>query len=747
VFFGVNAASIVIDPDFYSIFPQDNERVRELQKETGIKDGIEMHLFLSVEVKGELTHEKLKLFSDVLEELENNPAVSSCISPFNFITFRKNGGRLAIELIAKDIPRTEAEASEFIDRLVSEPLAQGFVVAKGGDVLSALFVNDSDVDPAEFTEEFTRIIAPLHESFEVYFSGDLPLAAKTTSYIQNDLIVLLCLAVIVILLILFASFRSFRAVLLPILTVGIGAVWAIGFSSLFGYKLTVVSVVLPTIVIAIGSSYTVHILSEYYREFGQSGKDTDPDHEICLAVSHVMKTVLLAGLTTIIGFCSLLFTSISPIREFGLSVSFGILSCVILSLFFLPSLLSKLTPPEPKYREKIRGGIINKIIRAVNVIVVRYYALFAVVFVAAIVLAIFLYPEISRKVDYLDYFPEDDKIVSDTYTIIENAGGGQTVNITLIAPAGKDKYFLQKDVINNVVSLQDAINENGNIMSMLSFYTILEQINRVMFKREEIPEQQGLIMLLSRYFKLMGDNDITYGADAEFVNTDYSQVTFFLKVFDGATGKVIADKDIYNLIEDLKKLVNEEMPEIEADYIWGNTVLFYEAGAQIQKDQLFSTSIAMIMIVIISLIFFRSLVLGILTLIPLIFALALNYILMVVLNIPLDVTTILVSNVAIGVGVDDAIHFILQYRIQQEFQKDYKKAISSTFQITGRPIVLTTVSIVAGFSMLLFASFKPIVYFGLLVSISLTAAMISTLLFLPAFLVVYNKLKIRIKHG
>ena len=742
VFFGFNAAKIVINPDFYSIFPQQSERVSVLLEETGISDTLEMHMYLSVEIKGETTPEALKLFADVLKKIENHPNIRTSINPFNFITFRKSGGRLSIEPIAAEIPSNEAETALFLQRLNSEPLAQGFVTSDSGRILSALFVSDSDADPALFTKDFERMIEPLNSSFKVYYSGDLPFAAQTSEYLQKDLALLVSLAVLVILVVLFASFRVRRALFLPVITVGVGAVWALGFSVMMGYKLTVVSVVLPTIVLAIGSSYSVHILSEYFRGFGQSEDNFDPAEKICIAVSHVMKTVILAGLTTMIGFCSLLFTSITPVREFALSVSFGIFACVILSLFFLPSLLSKLSPPNPKHSERIKIGLLNRMIDFISVGVVRFYPLFIVLFIVSLLLAFFLYPDISRKVDYIDYFPSGDKIVIDTYKIAEFTGGGQVVNITLKAPDGTENYFLQQDVMKRITALQDEISRNENVISLMSFYTILEQINGVMFNQDGLPEKQGLILLLSRYFKLLGDRDITFAADADFINGDYSQITIFLRVYDGETGKVIADRDILYLINDLQEVVDRYVPDKQPSYIWGNTVLFFEAGDQIQRDQLFSTALAMILIVFVSLIFFRSLLLGLFSLIPLVFAIALNYILMVVLQIPLDVTTVLVSNAAIGVGVDDAIHFLLQYRAQlDKCDNNYKNAVLSTFRITGRPIVLTTVSIVAGLLVLCFASFKPIVYFGLLVSISLTAAMVSTLLFLPAFILGFNRIK------
>ncbi|MBI9109015.1 MAG: MMPL family transporter [Spirochaetales bacterium] len=743
VVMGVLASGVVFNPDYYNIYPDKNERSEVLLEETGISEELDMYLMVSVKSDDALSIRKLEVFFDVLQELEAHPAVSDCISPFDFITFRNEAGRLSVERMVSHPPRNEEELADFRERLLSEPLAQNTVVSDMGKTLTAFLINTSIDDPAGFMMEFERIIEPLLAEFEVLYTGDAPFSYHTAEYLQRDLLVLVVLAFLVILIVLYFSFRAFRAVFLPLITVGIGALWAIGFSTAIGYDLTIVSIILPIIILAIGSSYTVHILSEYFRSYNVE----DGVSGIAEAVSHVVLTVILAGVTTMIGFSSLLFTSIGPLKEFGLSVSFGILTCVILSIFFLPALLSKLSPPRKVHKEKIHKDFITKIVVKLGEIVDRRYLLLFVGFFVIVISAFFLYPEISRKVDYIDYFPGEDKIVLDTYEMLEDSGGSQALNITLKAPDGTENYFIRDDVIKKILLMQEAFSEDINVIGLTSYYTILKQINKVMTGEDEFPEKKGLILLLSRYFKLLGEGgkDITYGSQADFINDDYSQVTLFIKVFDGETGKIIAAEDTLSLLENFKGIVGEFIPEVSEVYYWGNTMINYDAAAQIQKDQLFSSFLSMVLIFAVSSIFFRSFRLGSVSLIPLVAAIAFNYIIMVVFKIPLDVTTVLVSNVAIGVGVDDAIHFILQYQKQLVVTKqDCRAAISKTFLITGRPIVLTTISIVAGFMVLGFASFKPIVFFGILVSISLFAAMFATLIFLPAFIIVIDKLGRRV---
>jgi len=741
---GILASGIAFDPDYYSIFPDESERSEILLERTGISEELDMYLILSVKADDALSIRKLGLLYNVLVELEANSEVSDCISPFNFITFRNNAGRLSIEKMASHPPGTEEELVEFSQRLLSEPLAQNIMVSDNGKTLNALIINTSIEDPASFMRDFEKIIEPLQEEFEVLYTGDAPFSEYTVSYLQRDLLVLVILAFFVILVVLYFCFRAFRAVFLPMITVGVGAIWSLGFSAVIGYDLTVVSVILPIIILAIGSSYTVHIINEYFRSYDADGGASG----VAEAVSHVVMTVILAGVTTIIGFSSLLFTSIQPLKEFGLSVSFGILTCVILSIWFLPALLSKLSPPREVHKKKINNDSITKIVIKIGKFVDKRYLFIFISFFIVIIGAFLLYPEISRKVDYVDYFPKEDKLVTDTYEILEDSGGSQSLNITLKAPDGAEEYFLREDVIEKVFLLQDAISQDVNVLNLTSYYTLLTQINGVMTGQEEFPKKKGLILLFSRYFKLLGDSgkDLTFGAQADFVNDDYSQITIFIKGYDGEAGKILVSDKAGVFIDSMEALVNEFVSEIDEVYLWGNIVINYDGAVQIQQDQLFSAFLSMVLIFIVSSIFFRSIRLGSFSIIPLIFAIAFNYIVMVIFKIPLDVTTVLVSNVAIGVGVDDAIHFLLQYQKQFVIAKqDCRTAVRNTFQITGRPIVLTTISIVSGFIILCFASFKPIVFFGILVSISLFAAMFSTLVFLPAFIIVVNKVSSRIR--
>ena len=732
-----------MDSDFYAIFPESGERVKILHEKTGILDKLEMHMVLSVEADDVLSLEKVQLFYKVGKEIEEMERVVSSINPFNFITFVNDNGHFAVKQIGKkgQAPQTQRELEVFKNNLLNEPLARDVVISKDGRALNMLILLDKITDPEIFMADFREIIAPLEEDSQVYYVGDTPLAYEIARHIRKDLFVLLLLSLLVMLILLFFSFRAVRSIFFPILTILLGIIWTIGFTKMIGYELTFVSIILPTFLLAIGNSYTIHLLNEFYRNISSEKKKANKEQQIVEAVLHSTRTISLAGITTILGFLGLMVTSIRPLEEFGITLSFGILSSILLSLFFLPALLVRLPSPKGHTLRMVREGFFVGLIRKVSVLVQRRYKLLVALFSTSFVLLLVMYPKISRNVDYFEYFPEDAEVVQAVEAIIKNtgSGGGQSMNITI--QGSKDKnYFLQPEVLANLDRMQDELEDLGDILGVSSFSTILKNINEVLEGEFSIPERKGLIRLLYRYFKLIGNRDISFASGAQFISTDASTITIFMKVYSQKTGRYITDEGSRLLEARVREVVLRYFPEISDYHIWGNTLLLYEGGEDVQREQLKANILSVILIFFFSCLVFKSFFQGITAILPLLVAVFMNFIIMALLGIPLDITTVLVSNVAVGVGVDDSLHFLLQLKRQRKKYPNWplEEHIDKTLLITGRPIILTTLTIVAGFMMLNFASFKPIIYFGTLVSISLFSAMVATLLFLPAFILLFK---------
>ncbi|MBI9097789.1 MAG: MMPL family transporter [Spirochaetaceae bacterium] len=512
-----------------------------------------------------------------------------------------------------------------------------------------------------------------------------------------------------------------------------GTIWSLGIMGIMGYELTVISVVIPTLVLTIGTSYTIHILNQYYH-------DATIEHEsnqwIVDATLHIIKTVLMASLTTIIGFLSLLFTSIEASRQFAISASVGIFVCAILSLTFLPAALSRFKNPEHHQRHRVQSGKFTTSMSSASRFVYRFKYFFSFIFIVIIILFSYSYPRITHQSDYVSYYPQEDPIVEGLTFMMENFEGGQRLNLTINAPVDEKNYFLEPENLQIVSEMEEKLKGYENIMNISSFSTVIKDLNRIMSDKYAIPEKRGLIFALSKYFKVLNQATET-GVSSMMVNDTFTQLNLTIMIFNSENQRFLSEEGLRSLVNSILDESEEHLGKNNISYeLWGYDLEYLHLAETVSKDQFKSTAISIVLVLIIATFFFKSFLYGLLTLIPLLSGIMLNFTFMVITGIPLDVTTMMVTSVAIGVGVDDAIHYLLQFKKQLLLGGTIEEVIVRCGKISGRPIALTTISIVGGLMVLTLASFKGIFYFGTLVSFTLTFAMIGTLVILPAILAI-----------
>ena len=321
------------------------------------------------------------------------------------------------------------------------------------------------------------------------------------------------------------------------------------------------------------------------------------------------------------------------------------------------------------------------------------------------------------------------------YFLTSKLGGFDEINITLTAPDSTPRYFLQPENLAVVSELELGLRSIPDISYSLSFPSYLRFLNQVMSGVDKIPKTRGPVILLSRFLKILaGAGSASLGA-ANLSNEDFSQLTLSFRVYNSQTQKFIDEQGLRNLLDGIERQLATSLPSEIHSEIWGMSLQYLTLSDLLRQNLAKSILISIALVLGITTVAFRSVRFGFLATVPLIMGIMLNFVFMGILGIPLDMTTIMVSAVAIGVGVDDAIHFLLHYRKHlKEHGGDRQQAVKQTLAVTGRPILLTTVSIVGGLLVLSLASFRPIVYFGILVVVTLSGACASTLIVLPAIL-------------
>lgn len=739
------ATQVKIDTDINNLMPRKNARINQIQEELGIQKEAINFTFISISGDNLYNFEILQAFQDAIDKVSDIPEVTMSLTPFNFISFEARGRQIAPTTLSPTTraPINHEELELFIKRVQDNALSENFVIADQGRILTAAFINQEETDSATFTKKVKAAVEPLQKLVTVHYTGESLFQDHVAYYLIKDFSILLVLALTAMLLIFWLSFRSIRAMILPITVVSIGTIWTLGVMAIMGFKITVVTVIIPSLVLTIGSSYTIHILNEYYRN--RKKPNEDKAQWLADAVEHVIRTVILASLTTIISFMSLLTTTLSALREFGLAISCGIFFCAILGLFFLPSIFYLIKLPRKYNKTKNRRRRLTRIVATIGQWAYNHHLAVFLFFILIFLSFLAVYPNIMHKSDYFSYFPPKDPIVKGSRFINEFSGGTQTFNITLRAADEKKNAFLNSEILRTIDQFETVISSHPSVTNILSFNKILKIMNKTISGKDTIPESRALILLLYRYFSLIPKEKVTFGQDSTIIDGDANQITIYLKLAEPETYSLISEDDtrkFYDFV--LKEVATIFDDSIDVLY-WGNTLLFVDSSNTIKRDQLRSTLISMILGMLVSWLFFKSLTFSVFAIIPLLSGIFFYFINLFIFSIPLDITTILVTNVTVGVGLDDAIHFIFQYRRQRLIKQNGKQSLLPSLVITGRAIVLTTLSLVAGLLVLCFASFKPVKFFGFLVAGTLFSTMIGTIVFIPAAIRFYEDFMIKRK--
>lgn len=732
---------VKVNPDIDSLIPENEKYSQLIEKYSGDTAQYD-YILMAFESENPFQLEKLHKLEQLIQNIEAMEFVHPSINPFNLVTFFSDGKKVSPKVLTPTggAPRDQQELDDFKKLITTDMLAQNLVISNDATVLCAYFPTDKIKDYDSFMVELRTYIADIEKdnTFKTYVSGTIPFLEATKKYLTTNLSRLLLLSAIIILLIYYFGFKDKRAVFLPFIVVVIGTIWTLGFMAIFRIPISIVSILTPPLVLTLGSSYSIHILNQYYRQ-KQNVNGKYDELWLVKAISNINRTILLASLTTVAGFISLVATKMIQTKEFGIATSFGILSCAFLSLFFFPAILSLLKKPDNARRKDIRKGLFSKVLHRIGLAILKVKYFIIAFLICLIVIVVIVYPKIRYETNFVKFFPKKDPVLQDMYFITEKVGGFDEINITLTAPDFEKNYFLKPEVLSFVNKFEEQLKENKDICYITSFTEYLKYGNLQRYGTYSMPDKKIFILYFKKMFITLKKLSSNQNALTRIANNDFSVITISLRVYD-------FDKKTMPILPNFQKLlteIDEKQYVLSEDVtveVWGSSLRFLTVGEMMNGDQKTSIVVSIIAILLITIVAFKSLYYGLAALIPLATGVMTNYIFMVLFKIPFDMTTIMVSSVAIGVGVDNSIHFLIQFKKQlKKHRRSLRLVIGKTLEITGRPIALTTMSMVAGLMILCLASFKPIAYFGFLVAMALFTTAVGCLFILPSVLAITKK--------
>ncbi len=577
----------------------------------------------------------------------------------------------------------------------------------------------------EVVQEIQKVIDKTREKYpwEIYQIGTPVIMEKVAATAKGDLKKLSGLTMLLVVVVLFICFRNVRGVLLPGLTCGGAFLWTLGLMGLINRPMTMVTLIIPTLIVAIGNAYALHVVSEFMEQAHSGGSKKSI---VTKSLSNLSLPVFLTVATTLVGFASLALNKIDMIREFALFSCFGLISVFLIAVTLVPALLVVMKLPRLKQR-KGRQHFIEKVLNALTNFNIRWKSLIYVFMVVLTAVSIYGISRIRVETAVIEFFKKDDEIRINFDDVSETLAGTYPFNIVLISE--KPDYFRDPEVLGRIEKLQEFLENIEDIDKTISIADYIKTVN--MASRGN-PRFQIVPETREEVDKVIDEFPAIFGGDLSdvyiTVTPDYTAVNIIGRTAFGGTREFVAAEK--KVLEYCRKNFSKDL-EV---HVSGLPIVIAHSADAITRGQVKSLSLAFICIFVIMTLLFMSVKVGVVAMIPNMVPVMVNFGVMGLFNIPLSSATSLIASIALGIAVDDTIHYLAKYNT--EFKKDWnkKRAIRETMLTVGKPIIFTSMTLALGFSVLMISSFQPTILFGMLMVITMTTALFGVLVILPAFL-------------
>ena len=565
-------------------------------------------------------------------------------------------------------------------------------------------------------EEIRTILKSYKEDGEFYLGGNNLLAYQLIKIIKSDLLLFGSLIIIIISLVLFYLFRQMRWVCLPLLCCAVCVVTTLGLLALLGLKVTVISANVIALQIILSLALIIHLIVQY-QELLQTG-ETDQQYLVIETIKRKVKPCFYAGLTTTIGFGSLIFSGVQPVISFGWMMVVAMLVTLTVSLILFPALLISLLKVKSHVQshgfvEKTMSGCASWVTHKPKVIVMASCALTLIGVVGCF--------RLTAENSFLDYFSDSTDVYRELSFIDKHFGGSTPFDVLYNVPASQQKPELELTAaaVKTVTDIQRKLESHaaiGNITSIADFTLIAKTVaGKPLTEYELTALYRGL------------DDDLKNDLFGSYYSPEDKQIRISARVQDTTKGLNRAQ-----LLEDIREDMKQLGVTPEQYQLTNLFVLYQDILSRLVKSQFSTLAIVYLAMALVLWGIFKSVRVAIIALVPNVITTASIMGAMGLMGIPLDLMTITIAAVAMGISVDDTIHYI--HRYLEENRKDHGSAVQNTNLSVGYAVIYTTVIIILGFASLMFSDFVPSILFGLLTSVAMAIALLTDITILPVLL-------------
>jgi predicted RND superfamily exporter protein len=642
------------------------------------------------------------------------------------------------KLISEEKPATQAELDSIKGEIVKLKFYDNLMWDEDSHISVMAITMSAKVLDSKKRVALTDKIVKTGEQYEeilgskLRFSGMPYIRSILAKVVADEMVLFILYAILVTGLIMYVFFRSFKVVMVAMLVVGIGAIWSIGLVSLFGFQLSILTGLVPPLIIVIGVANCIFLLNKYHTEYRLHGNKIKGLQRV---VRKVGRATLLTNATTAAGFATFTVVESSVMREFGVVAATSIMFVFVLSLLLVPIVFSFLNEPKERHVRHLDRNYSKTFVSKIVEIVLSYRTRVYWFFTIVVVIGIYGITLITSNGKIVDDFPEGSPVLDDLAFFEKNFNGVMPFEVQI--DALKPDKALSPATLKRIDKLQNVISSYPQFSRAVSMTEVVKSLKQAYYGGMQ--SKYSLPNGSERGFILSYASNGGTGNGNELLNS-------FIDSAKQVTRVSFQMEDVGT--DEMNRLLAEIRPRVDSIFnpkkyetlMTGTSVVYLRGTDYLVKNLFVSLSIAVVLIAILMAFMFRSWRMVVVSLIPNIIPLIITGALMGFLGITIKPSTILVFSIAFGISVDDTIHFLAKYRQELEVNNwKIKRSVILALHEVGLSMAYTSIVLFFGFSIFHMSTFGGTKALGMLVSITLLVAMFSNLILLPSLLLTLER--------
>ena len=688
-------------------------------------------MVLAVKDSSLFTPEKFNRWNKLSKQLDAFPEVDFVLSTDNLQETTKQ--EFILQQFIKKKPTTKREIDSLSAHLFNDlPFYEDLIYNKQTKTIRTIVYLDKDIVNTSARKDFIlEDLSGLVKVFEeetgldVHVSGMPYIRTMNSQSIIDEIGKFILAALGVTSLIFFFFFRSFRATIISMCVVIIGVMWSFGILGLLQYEITVLTALIPPLIIVIGIPNCIFLINKYQQEVKKHGKQAKALQRV---ISKIGNATLMTNITTASGFATFIITDSQLLKEFGIVASINIIGIFILSLLIIPIVYSFMSLPKTKHLKHLNKRWIDTFVNWMETIVREKRISVYVVSILLLVVSIIGIYQIDISGSPIEDMPKNAEFFKDIRFFEEEFDGIMPVEI--VVDTKRKKGVLKPATLKKIEDLSQVVHEIPELSRPVSVVDLVKY------------SKQAFYNGIPKYYQLPTSQENTFIMDIARKSSNNGNL---LKSFVDSTGQIARIttymKDVKTIrMEAIEGKLQENIDKIfPADrfevYMTGSALIFLKGTKYLVNNLVMSLALAIALIALFMAYLFRSFKMIIISLIPNLLPLVITAGLMGFVGVPIKPSTILVFSIAFGISVDDTIHFLAKYR--QELTANHwriKKSVYAALRETGVSMFYTSIVLFFGFSVFVISSFGGTVALGALVSATLLFAMLANLILLPSLL-------------